>query len=283
MQFITSLLSMLICVYFFGKIRGFIFNRTFNQLKKKYNGVTRLKINRKLFKEEALQIAKETLPAQVKALELSELNASIGKIYKKDNKEKFDWKKFRKIFDLGDKVEWIKSIKEIIDLRKLTIYGIILGAVFAWAYFQGKRDTPIKINLDYAKEFKMKINGHYLVKPKNSQNIRIEDKEGNLIKQLKVKDFPLLAKKLKPIGFILEPVGIVGIGTGTTSGSGMEFGAGVSWLKCWKWKIDSFLTSRGIYPLGTSYQITDNTGIGLGIGKGWTGDNRVILYGRIKF
>lgn len=280
MGFISGLFSMLIVVYLFGKIRGFIFNRTFNQLKKKYNGVTSLKINQKSLKEEALKIAKETLPAQVKVLELSELNASIGNTYKKTDKEKFEIKKFRKIFDLGDKVEWIKSIKEIIDLRKLLVYSLILAAVSGWFYHQGRGDTPVKIDLDYAKEFKMKIDGHYLVKPKNSQNIRIEDKKGNIIKDIKAKDFPLLAKKLKPIGLILEPVGIMGLGAGTVSG--FEAGAGISFIKYWKWRLDAFLTNRGIYA-GTSYQITDNSGLGLGVGKGFDASNRIILYYKWRF
>lgn len=270
MNFILGLITMCFIVFIFGKIRGFIFNRTFNQLKKKYNGVAQLNIKTS---------AKE---AKFAANNIA-LNASIGRSYKK-GKEPFSWEKFRKIFDLGDGVEWIKSIKEIIDLRKLTIYGIVIGAIFAYAYFQGRGDTPIQTNLDYHEEHKMILNGTYIHKPKYSNDIYLKDTKTNkIIKHMKAKDFPLLAKKLKPVGFILEPVGIVGIGAGTVSGSGMEVGAGISWLKCWKWKIDSFLTTRGIYPLGASYQITNNTGIGLGIGKGWTGDNRVILYGRIKF
>ena len=182
---------------------------------------------------------------------------------------------------MGDGVEWIKSIKEIIDLRKLTIYIIIISSFFAYGYFKGRGNTPIKIDLDYTKEFRMKLDSHFLVKPKNSDDLRIVDKRGNVVKNIRAKDFPLLAKKLKPIGFILEPVGIVGSGAGENK-SGVEYGAGVSFIKYWKWRLDTFLTNRGIY-VGTSYQITDNSGLGLGVGKGYVGDNRVILYYKWKF
>ena len=102
------------------------------------------------------------------------------------------------------------------------------------------------------------------------------------IKNIKAKDFPLLAKQLRPIGFILEPVGVAGYGVGENTGGGFEGGAGISFLKYWSWKLDAFLTNRGVY-LGTAYQITDNSGIGLGAGKGFEGDNRVILYYKFKF
>ena len=80
-------------------------------------------------------------------------NSSIGNIYKKDGSEPFQWKKFLKIFNLGNGVEWIKSIKEIIDLRKLVIYGVIIGIVFGygltefkrWAFYVGLTIIGIKV------------------------------------------------------------------------------------------------------------------------------------------
>lgn len=286
-QFILGLGTMLVVAFLFTKIRGFIINRAKSNLAKGYKAMS----------GESEKIAKETYPAQVKALNLTEqeiekdidktlekvrLNASIGKSYPK-GKEPFSWTKFKKIFDLGSLVEWIKSCKEmgILDVRKWVIMGVIVSSFFAYGYFKGQGNTPIKIDLDYAKEFKMKLDSHFLVKPKNSEDLRIEDKKGNVIKNIKAKDFPLLAKKLKPIGFILEPVGIIGLGAGGDK-SGVEYGAGVSFIKYWQWKLDGFLTNRGIY-VGTSYQITDNTGLGLGVGKGYTGDNRIILYGKVRF
>lgn len=290
MQFILSLGTMLLVAFLFTKIKRYIKNRVFNQLKKKYNGVTQLNINNRLSKQEIDILLSNPTTTKIQTENIMYppivgLNASIGKSYKKE-KEPFSWEKFKKIFDLGNLVEWVKSFKEIgiLDARKWVIIGIIVGGIYGYAYFQGRGDTPIQTNLAYEEEHKMVLNGTYIHKPKYSHDIYLKDTKTNkILKHMKAKDFPLLAKKLKPIGFILEPVGIVGIGSGTMSGSGMEFGAGVSWLKYWKWKIDSFLTNRGIYPLGTSYQVTDNTGIGLAIGKGYLGDNRIILYGRIRF
>lgn len=42
LNFIYGLGSMLVVVFLFGMLRGFIFNRVFNQLKKKYNGIVKL-------------------------------------------------------------------------------------------------------------------------------------------------------------------------------------------------------------------------------------------------
>jgi len=247
MQFILGLGTMLVVVLIFTKLRTFIFNKV---------------------KKNVLMYPP-----------IVGLNASIGKSYPK---EKVSRKKFLTgMLSLKDPVGWLKDIVSLFNLRKLTIYCIVLGAVFGYAYFKGQGNTPVKINLDYAKEFKMKLDGHYLVKPKNSQNIRIEDKEGNVIKDIKAKDFPLLSKKLKPIGFILEPIGIAGLGAGGEN-NGFEGGAGVSFIKYWQYRLDGFLTNRGIY-LGTSYQITDNSGLGVGAGKGFKGDNRAILYYKWKF
>ena len=117
-NFILEVGTILLVVYLFTKIRGFIFKRTKKVI---------------------------TMYPPIVGL-----NASIGKSYKK-GKESFSWTKFKKIFDLGDGVEWIKSIKEIIDLRKLTIYIIIISAFFAYGYFKGRGNTPIKIDLDYTK------------------------------------------------------------------------------------------------------------------------------------
>lgn len=208
-------------------------------------------------------------------------NCSIGKVYRKDGKEAFQWAKFRNIFNLGSGVEWIKSVKEIVDLRKLVIYTVILGSIFAYGYFKGQAGKPVQFNLDYEKAFKMKINGHYLVKPRNSSNMQIEDKNGNIIKTIRAKDLPDLAKNLKPIGFELKPIGILGYGASTLN-SGFEAGAGVSFIRYWKWNLETFLTNRGIY-LGTSRRITDHSSLGIGAGKGYKGDNRILFYYRWKF
>jgi len=200
----------------------------------------------------------------------------------KENTEVFDWQKFMKIFDIGNKVEWAKDISSLFNLRKLTIYALIIGAIFGYGYFKGRGDTPIQTNLDYDKEFVMNLNGEYLHKPKYSNDIYVKETgTGKILKHIKAKDLPLLKEKLKPVGFILEPIGVMGGGLGLDGGA-FEAGAGISFLKYWKWKLDSFLTQKGIYA-GTSYRITDNSGIGIGAGKGYKGDSRAILYYNFKF
>ncbi len=261
-QFILGILLMIVVAFLFGKIRGFIFKRVKTTVSQS-----------------------DKLKKSYKKAQLKSLNSSIGKAYKLDkdgNKIKsFEWRKFKDNFTLGDGRKWGKTLSWWFNSRNWLIIGIIISSIYAYGYFKGRGDTPIKVNLDYTKEFKMRLDGHYLIKPKNSQNLRIEDLKGNIVKNLKAKDFPLLAKKLKPIGFVFQPIGIAGLGAGGVD-RGFEGGAGVSFIKYWKWKLDTFLTNRGIY-VGTSYQITDNSGLGLGAGKGFKGDNRIILYYKWRF
>jgi len=291
-NFIGGLFSMLIVAFLFTKIRGFIFKRAKSDIPKmvgselsklsKIMDVSKAKQIFEQLKKKFPNMSTQEIEKDVdKALEAVRFNCTVGKSYKKD-KGAFSFKKFKDNFTITKEEgkKWGKTLGWWINWRNWVVIGIIIAAAVAYGYSRGQGDTPITVNLDYNKEFKMKLDGHYLVKPKNSQNIRIEDEEGNIIKDIKAKDFPLLAKKLKPVGFILEPIGVIGYGAGTKSG--MEYGAGVSFIKYWKWKLDGFLTQRGVY-LGTSYQITDNTGVGLGVGKGYTGDNRIIFYGGIRF
>jgi hypothetical protein len=209
------------------------------------------------------------------------LNSSVGNVFKTNGEEVFQWKKFLKIFNLGSGIEWIKSIKEIIDLRKFVIYSLILSCIFGYGWWKGKQGVPIKVDIGYGKEARIKLNGSFLHITKDGE-VWVEDNEGNKLKQISVKDIPALKKKLAPIGLQLKPIGILAGSMGDDGISG-ELGGGISWLRYWSWRIDSFITNRGIYPLGTSYKITDNSGLGLGVGKGWEGDNRVTIYYRWRF
>lgn len=266
-NFISGLCIVLLVAYLFNKIKGYITNKAFTDLKKRYSGVV------KLDTDKLIETQKETP---------NEFNCSIGKSYKTKDKEVFRWQKFKKIFDLGSPVEWIKSIKEIVDLRKLIIYCIVIGAIYGYAYFQGRLNAPVKLNLSYEKEWIMNINGEELYKPKYSNDVYIRDsKTKEVIKQIKAKDMGLLRKKLAPIGFILEPIFVAGGSVGDTNKE--EVGAGFSFIKYWRWKLESFITSVPAIYIGTSYSITENSGIGVGIGKGESADNRVIGYYRWLF
>lgn len=248
LKIIGYILFGIIITNIFGKVRGFIFKK-----------------------------AKGTIMPKNK------LNASIGKQFTKKGSEAFNIKKFKKMFDVSSKVEWIKSIKEIIDLRKIILYLTILSVIYGVAYYRGQQGKPVKFNLSWNKAFHIKLNGHYLHKPMNSNNLQIVDKNDKLIKTIRVKDLPELQKKLAPFGLEFQPIFVVGGGASNGKLEG-ELGAGFSWLKYYKWRLESFLTNKGIYPASVSYKLTDNSGVGLGVGKGWKNfDNRVMLYYKFNF
>ena len=212
------------------------------------------------------------------------LGVTVTSITNPDSKEEtFQVKKFLTgLGGLFNPVGWAKDFVGLFNIRKLTIYMLILSCIFAYGYWKGNQNIPVNIDLGYGKEARIDINGEYLYIDKEG-NVYLKDtKTDKIIKQISVKDVPALKRKLAPIGLQFEPVFVIGSGFGDKGVEG-EAGVGFSWLRYWKWRLDSFITNRGIYPLGTSYQITDNSGIGLGVGKGWEGDNRVILYYRFKF
>jgi len=209
------------------------------------------------------------------------LNCSIGKKWKK--REKFDKQKFWSGFSgLLDPVGWAKDFMGLFNVRKLVTYAVILGFVASYFYVQGRGSKPVKIDIGYGKEAILEVNkeGDHVYIAKDG-SVYFRDKDGNILRQLTVKDIPGLKKKLAPVGFQLKPIGIMGTGFGL-EGIAFEGGAGISFLRYWKMEFEAFLTNRGIY-LGTSYKITDNSNIGLGAGKGYKGDNRMILYYRWKF
>lgn len=196
--------------------------------------------------------------------------------------EKFNLPKFLSgMTNVASPTGWAKDIASIFNGRKLIIYGIVIGIIFGYGYYKGRLGKPISIDIGYGKEAQIKLDGHYLHIYKDG-SVYVEDDKGNKIKQISVKDIPQLAKKLRPYGFKLEPIVVAGGSVGET-GAGFEGGAGISWAKYFKWNLDSFITNRGLYPLATSYQITDNSGVGLGAGIGYRGDRRIILYYKWRF
>ena len=198
--------------------------------------------------------------------------------------EKFDIKKLTDgLFSIKDKVKWSRDISQIFNVRKLLIYSVIIASIYAYGNFKGTQGKPVEFNLDYEKEFSLQVDTNlYLHKPKNSRNLEMIDEKGNHLKKITVADIPELKKKLKPISMELVPVIIGGFGSGAYK-SGFEVGGGVSFLRYWKWRLETFITSNPALYLGTSYKITDNSGIGIGTGKGIYGDNRVLLYYRGEF
>jgi len=185
------------------------------------------------------------------------------------------------LVNITSPVLWMKDIASIFNLRKLIIVGVIIGVIYGFGWYKGKQGVqPI---LDWhGKEEWVSLNDHYLHILKDGTMEVVASDKKTILKKITVKDLDNLKKNLKPYGLILEPIVVAG-GSMGESGAGFEAGAGISWFKWYKTKLDAFVTSKGLYPLALSYSITDNSGIGLGAGMGWKGDKRVILYYKWRF
>ena len=208
------------------------------------------------------------------------LNSSIGKRYKK-NIEPISGKKFVEgMFGLNNPVGWVKDIVSLFNLRKLIIYAMALGIFFGWGWYKGRLEADVHFDLR-GKQATIQLNEHFL-KIEKDGTAKVVDKEGNVLKTIKVKDIPELRRALRPFGLQLKPFVTAG-GSISAIDTGFEAGAGVDFFKWYKSNLNAFLTNKGIY-LGLGYQITDNFDILLGTGKGYTaGDTRIYLGGKWKF
>ena len=211
------------------------------------------------------------------------LNASIGNVYRKDGREAFSFKKFMGGFgNFFSGVDWGKDIVSLFNLRKLAIYFFIITILMGWSYWKGQQNVPIKVDIGYGKEAKIDLNGEYLYIDKEG-NVYLKDtKTDKILKHISVKDIPALKRKLAPFGFEFTPIALIVLGLGDDGIEG-EGGVGLSWLRYHKYKLQSFITNRGIYPIGLGYKITDNAGLTLGVGKGWEGDERVTIFLHFEF
>jgi hypothetical protein len=190
--------------------------------------------------------------------------------------------------NLTGKVSWAKTLTQELSIRtwliRLTLLGIIIGAVYGYGWWRGRQG--IQPVLDWkGKEEWVSLNEHYLhVKKDGTMEVVATDKK-TVLKKITIKDLENLKKNLRPYGFELKPIGILGIGIGKREANS-EAGIGVSFFKWYLNNLDTFLTNKGIY-LGVSYRLEkiglENTSIGVGAGKGYKEDNRAIFYGRVKF
>jgi len=211
-------------------------------------------------------------------------NASIGKTYTKSGKEVFTWRRFREGFGgLLSPIGWAKDLTGLLNVRKLVLYSAVLICVAGYFYWQGRSTKPVLIDIGYGKEAILEVNkeGDHVYIAKDG-SVYFRDIDGNVLRQLTVKDIPGLKKKLAPIGFQLQPIFVGGVGIGDRGVEG-EVGVGISTFRYWKMQLEHFVSQYGIYPLATSYKITDNSGAGIGYGKGWHGDDRIMLYYRFNF
>ena len=202
--------------------------------------------------------------------------AGVGFVYfknyltaKKDNptlqepKEPVSGKKFLSgMFSFFNPVLWLKDISSLFNLRKIVIYLLIVAGIFIYGYVKGKSNLPVSVKLGYGKEAVIEINADkdYLHIDKNG-NVWVKDKDDNVLKQIKAKDIPTLKGYLAPYALQLKPIFVAG-GSAGASGTGAEIGAGFSFARLWKMNLETFITSYPAVYLGTSYSISDNSGIG---------------------
>ena len=212
------------------------------------------------------------------------LNSSIGRKLK-NGEEVFEAKKFFKGLNPFDMKLWAKSITFL--FRYFLIFSIVFGVIYGYGWWKGRGDTPIQITLaETQKEWELKIPKHAkrLYHPENSRQLYWIDRTGKKV-PIKVEDIPQLNELLKPYGLEFTPIGVIGGGVGE-EGSGVEGGAGIRFLRYYRWRLDAFLTNRGIYA-GVAYKLEglklSNSALGLAVGKGYSGDNRLLFYFSMEF
>lgn len=239
-------------------------------------------------KEQVIKLIPDEDKAKVK--ELYEKGLVPEKVYKEvcsisEPTECFDkTKAITGLTNITSKVLWMKDIASIFSLRKLIIIGVIIGVIWGYGYYKGKINKPVQLVISEEAEFTIPVPNSPLAlhKDKNSTQLQwINLETGKIVGIVKVKDIPELKKLLKPYGFRFKPFATAGGSVGESK-SGFEGGLGVDFFKWFKWNANAFITNLGGY-LGVGYNITDNFDIMLGYGKGYSGDNRVGIFGKFKF
>ena len=222
---------------------------------------------------------------------MSNLNSSIGKQYKKivKTREIFSWKKFATgFFNLFSPIDWTKDLVSLFNLRKLIIYAIIIGGIFAYGYWKGMQGKPVQMDIGWEEETVIDVpkSSLKLYKPKNSNSLYWLDTKSGKKYPVTVADIPSLEKKLKPYGIDIHPIGVVGAGV-SIDGVDFEAGGGLSLFRYYMMRLETFATNKGIY-VGTSYKLEnlhlENTSVGISYGRGWSeGEQRALLYVSWRF
>mgnify|MGYP000663305594 CR=1 FL=1 len=206
---------------------------------------------------------------------------------------RFNKEKFKKgLLKINDRVEWAKDFVSIFNIRKIIIYLIIASLFAGYWYWKGKQDTPVEIGEDlvaYDKEFTLRLDKTQLAKledpalkkPKNSRLLYYYDWRKDILGDaIKAEDMEELRKKLKPYGFMSHLLFVEGIGSGINN-VGLEAGLGIRYARLWQIRGDVIGTNRGGY-LGLSYKpkwkFIPNSSVGFGLGKGYKGEDRGLIY-----
>jgi len=206
---------------------------------------------------------------------------------------KFEWKRLLKgLFSINDSVEWAKTLVGVANIRNILLIGILVGTIAGVGYWKGLKEKPINVGQDlvaYDKEFTIRLDtteiGKYqdpgLIKPKNSSLLHYGDWRKQILgKPVKVEDIDQLKDKLKPYGFQAKLLFVEGVGSGINN-TGVEAGAGIRYARLWQVRADLVGTNRGGY-IGFSYKpgwdFVPNSSVGIGMGKGYKGEDRGLLY-----
>jgi len=207
--------------------------------------------------------------------------------------QKFNYKKLiGGLTDIRSKTDWAKDFVQIFNLRKLFMYIIIIGLFAGYFYWKGLQNTEAIIDIGYKDEITMSAPKGYeylealaVHKSKDSNKwdwINADNKD--IYAKVKVGDIQQSAK-LRSYGFENKLIGFYGVGSGLTY-TGVEAGVGYRFARLWQFRSELIATNKGGY-ISVSYKIKkfifENTYIGVGIGKGYKGDDRGIIGFNVEF
>jgi hypothetical protein len=164
-------------------------------------------------------------------------------------------------------VNWSEQIKHF-KYKKIALYILIGGIIYSVAYFNGKINKPVHVNFG-GSEFRLVISKDETLHVYKDGTVNLEDANGNKLHSIKVKDIPALKKALMPFGLEFKPFFTVGGSIGATNQVQPEVGLGTDFFKIYKANLAAWATQYGIY-LGADYYITNNSGIIVGVGHGYT-------------
>jgi len=193
-------------------------------------------------------------------------------------------KLFKGLTAVADPVEWSKTFHTFFNIRAIIVYLVIAGSIYGYGYIKGLNNKPVHIDGLSGKEAVVEITKDEFVNIHKDGTVTVQDAKGKTLKTIRTKDIPVLQEALKPIGLQLNPIFVGGYGVGGSNS--LEFGGGFSIFKFYKLETDAFITNKGYY-IGESYRLEKigkgNTSIGLAVGKGYTGDSRILGYIRWEF
>lgn len=210
---------------------------------------------------------------------------NMSKFAKQEAEEAFSPEKLKEgLVNVNNGVKWAKAVVNEFNLRtlliRLAILAVVIGAIYGWGKYSALKVKPISVTIGYEQEISMAVprGAKALYKAANSSTLYWVLDTGEKI-VVQVKDIPSLKEALKPYGFDVKPFVTAGGSIGEKGASG-EAGLGLQVFRWYKANLNAWLTNIGAY-LGVGYKLTANCDALVGVGKGYSGDNRV--YGGLKW